>query len=402
MTPSLRVALLHPSEFAQYGGDAYVMRWRHAVNRAGVDVLTPLVGQKPIRSLSEARKWVRERDWAGVDVVHAELLPGASSAFHVLMALSELPGRPALSATPHAPGVVCWRLLSWRLRFFMWCGLATPVSLKGWGAWWPGLTMKLAEKRLAARLDGLVAHTPAMAEMMMRGLRLPANKIHVIPYGGVTLPVVPLPDDSALRLLYVCTSSDVDDLRALLDSAGRVIRLRPEHAGRLRLTLAGAYADSAQGVDKLVRMIAECGMAGLVELHPDVLPSEMPSLIQRHHCLIVPPPRSGRAGVSCVLGGVIGALVWALGAGRGAIVSPEAVSAGQMPPGAGAIASSIARGEGLSKEIEALLLDPEVLLALSKAAAATAPLHEWERVGYAFYGHFQWLSSRRVRGCAYA
>ncbi len=396
LIPSLRVALLHPSEFAQYGGDAYVMHWRHSVNRASVEVLTPLVGQKPIRSLGEARRWVRERDWAGVDVVHAELLPGSSSAFHVLMALSELPRRPALSATPHAPGAICWHLFSWRLRLFAWCGLATPAASKGGLAWWPGLTMKLAEKKLAKRLDGLVAHTPSLAEMLMRRLNVPAGKIHVIPYGAVTMPTTPLPDDSMLSVLHVSASSDADDLRGLLSVFAKLKKLRPEHVGRLSLTLAGAYAESAQGVDELVRLIGRSGLSGLVKLHPEVSPSEMPALIQRHHCVVVLPPRPRKIGVSGVLVGVVSAFVWALGVGRGGIVSNEAIPAGQLPSGAGVIPQAGGGGEGLYKVLESLLLEPDVVRAWSKAAASAAPIHDWERIGHAFYGHFRRLSERRA------
>lgn len=396
MIPSLRVALLHPSEFAQYGGEAYIMHWRHAVNRASIEVLTPLVGQKPISSLKEARRWVRERDWAGVDVVHAELLPGASSAFHVLMALSELPGRPALSATPHAPGVLQWRFRAWRLTLLDSCGLAAHPLHRRWGALLAGLTMKRSEKRLARRLDGIVAHTPALAELLLRRLNVPASRIHVIPYGAVTMPTAPLPDDSTLRVLHVSARSGADDLQGLFSAVAQVVKLRPEQVGRLRLTLAGAYAESAQGVDELISLIGESGLNGLVELHPDVPPSEMPALIQRHHCVVVPGPKPGLAGVSWVFTGVVGALTCAIGVGRGGVVSADVMCNGQLPPGVGAISTLDGRRRGLSNVLESLLVDPGVSSAWSKAAASVAPLHDWERIGYAFYGHFRQLNERRT------
>lgn len=393
----MRVALLHPLHCTQFGGDGYLQQWRQAVNRAGVDVLTPLQGQRPIATLAEARSWVRERDWSKVDVVHAELLPGASSAYFVLMALAELPARPALSATPHVLSGLVWQVLSWRIRLWSRGGLAP--SLDAASSLLSCLrqpALPWQERRLARRLDGLVAHTPLMAQELVRSMRLPASKIHVIPYGTATMSFAPLPDDAVLRLLYVGAGSADDDLRCLLDAIAAVLKARPEQLGRLRLTLVGAYAETVGAVDDLMRWVKDRDLSGLVDMLPDVSPDEVPSLIQRHHLLVLPGGAPSKFGLASVVTRVRAPLAWAMGGGRGAIVSGGAMLAEQLPPGAGVLVEP-GRSAPLAAALENLLLSPEPLSSWSRAAAVAAPLSDWERIGHAFYGHFQSLGERRAK-----
>ena len=84
----MRLALLSPLPPEQTGIADYAAHCRAALNQAGVDVLTPLQGQRPITSLATAKAWVAERDWRRIDVVHAELGGGRHSEFLTLCALA--------------------------------------------------------------------------------------------------------------------------------------------------------------------------------------------------------------------------------------------------------------------------------------------------------------------------
>ena len=99
----MRLALLSPLPPDPSRLAHHAAQFRRALNLGGIDVLTPLVGQRPLESLEAARAWVAERDWRGVDVVHAELAPGQRTVYWVLQALARLPHGPALTATVHAP-----------------------------------------------------------------------------------------------------------------------------------------------------------------------------------------------------------------------------------------------------------------------------------------------------------
>ena len=69
----MRVALLSPLPPERTGIADYAAHWMQALRAAGVEVICPLQGQVMPRSLDAARAWVAERQWSGVDVVHAEL-----------------------------------------------------------------------------------------------------------------------------------------------------------------------------------------------------------------------------------------------------------------------------------------------------------------------------------------
>ena len=95
----MRVALLSPLPPERTGIADYAAHWMQALRAAGVEVICPLQGQVMPRSLDAARAWVAERQWSGVDVVHAELGGGRDGEFFVMSALAELADRPALSVT---------------------------------------------------------------------------------------------------------------------------------------------------------------------------------------------------------------------------------------------------------------------------------------------------------------
>ena len=157
----MRVVLLSPFPPEQSALAEYAGRLKPALNQAGVEVLTPMAGQRPLQSLDDARDWVAARDWRRVDVVHAELAQGRASEFLVLQALASMRQRPALSATAHAPDRLIWR--------------ATRASaLSRGGRPLPGASMLAdpwvvaAERKLARQLDGLVCLSQTGAQALAR------------------------------------------------------------------------------------------------------------------------------------------------------------------------------------------------------------------------------------------
>lgn len=58
----MRLALLSPLPPEQTGIADYAAHCRAALNHAGIDVLTPLQGQRPIACLTAANAWVAECD----------------------------------------------------------------------------------------------------------------------------------------------------------------------------------------------------------------------------------------------------------------------------------------------------------------------------------------------------
>lgn len=159
----MRLALLSPLPPEQNGIADYAAHFRTSLNQAGVDVLTPLAGQRPIDSLAAARAWVAERDWRRVDVVHAELGGGRQSEFLTLCALASLPNRPALSATVHDPERLIWKPINrvWTMVNGM---SAMPRPAKQAVALLSDPATLMAERKLARQLDGLVTLTQTGAD----------------------------------------------------------------------------------------------------------------------------------------------------------------------------------------------------------------------------------------------
>src|SRR3989344_4423846 len=237
----IRVVLLSPLPPERTGIADYAAHWRRAVNGAGAGAPPPRRARRPTRSRRGPRRWVSERDWSRVDVVHAELGGGRHGEFFVLAALSELRDRPALSATAHDPERLVWRPVA------RW-GRALDGS-RVLPAWFSKLTAALGEphtpvcgRRLAKRLDGLVTLTRTGAQALSKRMRLVPERVSVIPHGVLSLPAAPLPDATGLRVLYFGYIYSGKGIEDLVDAGGRVVRQPPDHAGRIRLTIAGGTA----------------------------------------------------------------------------------------------------------------------------------------------------------------
>ncbi len=403
----MRLALLAPLPPDKTGLAEYATQWRRAVNAAGVEVLTPLQGQRPILSLGDAQRWVAERDWSKVDVVHAELGSDRHGEFFVLSALALLPNRPALSATVHDPERIVWRPVS-----ALWRALDNA-------AWLPSLVSKAlaklvdphtlwAERALARQLDGLVALTHTGAQRLARRMKVPVAKVRVIPPGMPELSSQPLPDLQSLRLLYFGFIYGGKGIEDLVDALGLLLKQQPELAGQVRLTIAGgappeiARAESARYVDVLRQRIEAKGLSGQVDWEFDIDEHDISSLIQRHHLVVLPYCDPRKLSLMGQMRGASGALTWAIAAGRGAITSNARAFAEEISHGNGV---SYPQGQvgALSEAIAAVLKDPDQVKHWAKAAAALGEQRLWSHTGQAFVHYFEALNPwapRSTRGPA--
>ncbi|MGH6647874.1 glycosyltransferase [Aquabacterium sp.] len=391
----MRLALLSPLPPEQTGIADYAAHWRRAVNAAGVEVLTPLQGQRPIQSREDAERWVAERDWSKVDVVHAELGGGRHGEFFVLSALAALPNRPALSATIHDPERIVWRPVS-----ALWRALDEAP-------WVPGLVSKVlavlidphtlwAERALAKRLDGLVALTNTGAQRLAKRMKVPVAKVRVIPHGTQTLSAQPLPELSPLRLLYFGFIYSGKGIEDLVDALGALRKQEPELAGQVRLTIAGGTApDIAFGaggsyLDGLRQRVESQGLSEQVGWEFDIDEHDIAGLIQRHHLMVLPYRESRKLSLMGQMRGTSGALSWAIAAGRGAITSDARAFAEEISHGNG-VAYPQGQVAALTEAIGAVLKEPEKVKQWAKAASFLNEQRLWSRTGQAFVHYFETL-----------
>lgn len=292
----MRLALLSPLPPDPSALAHHAAQFRRALNLGGIDVLTPLVGQRPLDNLRAARAWVAERDWRGVDVVHAELAPGQHTVYWVMQALASLPSGPALTATVHAPpGLLAQPLVA------PLAGLYHASWLPDWmrqaGAGLAAPITRYNDRRLARRLSGvLCAHElgDAGVAQLARRLGLPRERIAVLPLGRHDAPARPLPP---LPHKWLCMSGPGQALRPLQDLVTALTALQDRAEGERpdwQLTFAGPTAAScfkAPRHDPLSRLQADPRVRALGDriawqLDPD--PQDLPALVAAHHMLIQP------------------------------------------------------------------------------------------------------------------
>ncbi|MBI3384434.1 MAG: glycosyltransferase [Aquabacterium sp.] len=400
----MRLALLSPLPPEQNGIADYAAHFRTSLNQAGVDVLTPLAGQRPIDSLAAARAWVAERDWRRVDVVHAELGGGRQSEFLTLCALASLPNRPALSATVHDPERLIWKPINrvWTMVNGM---SAMPRPAKQAVALLSDPATLMAERKLARQLDGLVTLTQTGAGRLVKRMKLPVDRVSVISHGALTLPHKPLPPLDPIRLLYFGFIYSGKGIEDLIDAVGKVKAQQPELASRLRLTIAGGtspdIAFGAQGsyLDQLRARVERRGLTPQVDWELDVDERDIPYLIQRHHLMVLPYRESRKLALLGQMRGTSGSLAWAIACGRGAITSDARAFAEEISHGNG---SSYRQGDvaALAAQIEGVLNKPEILSQWADRASALAQERAWPMTGQRFVGHFQRAMARapRARG----
>jgi glycosyltransferase involved in cell wall biosynthesis len=389
----MRLALLSPLPPEHTRIADYAAHFRASLNQAGVDVLTPLAGQRPIDTLAAARAWVAERDWRRVDVVHAELGRGRHSEFLTLCALAALPDRPALSATVHDPDRLIWGPVNkvWALVN----GLsALPHPAKQAVALLSDPATLMAERKLARQLDGLVTLTQTGADRLIKRMSLPADRVSVIAHGARNVPAKPLPSMDTIRLLYlgaICAGKGIEDL---IDALGQVKAKQPELASRLRLSIVGGsppklpLGTHGGYLDQLRGHLQRRGLSAQIEWEPDVDERDIAALVQRHHLMVLPYRESRQLALLGQMHGTSAALAWAVACGRGAITSDTRAFAEEISHGNGA---SYKQGDvnALATLIEGVLLKPEILPQWADCASTLAHVRAWRLTGQRFVGHFQ-------------
>lgn len=389
----MRLALLSPLPPEQTGIADYAAHFRQAINQAGIEVLTPLAGQRPLDSMAAAQAWVAERDWGRIDLVHAELGGGRHSEFLAMQALARLPNRPALSATIHDPERIVWRPVN---RLWSWLesvrGIPRPVRqilavlCDPYTLW--------TERQLARQLDGLVTLTDTGATRLAARMRIAKSTISVIPHGTLPIPPVELPVISPVRLLYFGFIYSGKGIEDLVDALGRLCTAQPELAAQVRLTIAGgtapdiAYGAKGSYLDGLRARVAACGLTDQVDWELDVDARDIPALIQRHHVMVLPYRESRKLGLLGQMRGTSGALAWAIACGRGAITSDARAFAEEISQGNG---TSYPQGDvqALTERLRELLTDPTQARVWASRAQAVAGQRVWCQTGQRFLNHFE-------------
>jgi glycosyltransferase involved in cell wall biosynthesis len=366
---------------------------RTALNQAGVEVLTPLAGQRPLDTLAAAQAWVAERDWRRIDVVHAELGGGRHSEFLALCALARLPKHPALSATIHDPERIVWRPVS-----RLWAGLErtpfVPRLARQAVALLSDPHTLWAERRLARKLDGLVALTDMGASRLATRMRLEPSRVSVIPHGTLNIPPATLPPLSPVRLLYFGFIYSGKGIEDLIDALGQVRAEHPERADQLRLTIAGgtapdiAFGTQGSYLDSLRARAEALGLADHIDWVLDVDERDIAALVQRHHVMVLPYRESRKLSLMGQMRGTSGALAWAIGCGRGAITSDARAFAEEIKQGNG-VAYPQGDVAALAAHLTSLLDQPALITEWAQRAADVGRQRVWSQTGQAFAQHFE-------------
>lgn len=392
----MRLALLSPlppetSRLAQHAA-----QFRRVLNHAGIDVLTPLVGQRPLHSLDQAKAWVAERDWRGVDVVHAELAPGQRTVYWIMQALARLPDGPVLSATVHEPPSFLAEPIhapfTWLYRS-KW----VPRWLRHTASWLASPFTMMADRKLAKRLSGLICASDAEALRLSQRLGIPKERITVAPPG---LPVCGKQPMQPMPLKILCLSGPGQSNKALRDALvalSEASLTNAENAPWWQITFAGATAASCidpPDTDPLASLkldpVAGSVAPERIQWALDLASEELVDLMVDHHVLLM--PESDRP--------------WGLSAGEPGHTSPQAARA--LAVGVGRpiwIASKTGQSETIAHGNGAAYLarDPSSLGALFKAALHEdtqwiawtnraqnlAEQLEWPILGQRYVGFFQ-------------
>lgn len=335
----MQIALLAPLPPEQNGIADYAGHLKQALEGLGVRVRTPLqgVGNDP----EAARQRVADADWAGIDLVHAEIGGGRLAEFHALRTLRELYPQLPLTATVHDPERLVWRRhrLPWPLSLA--ASLRSPL---------PEIATVLAdplclreERQLARQMTRLVTLTQMGNRCLQHRMGLQPAQMAVIPHGNLPIAPLPLPALHPLKLLYFGFIYRGKGIEDLLEALAQLFVEKPQLRARVRLTLAGgsepemAFGPSGSYLDQLRQRIRELGLTDLIGWHLDLPAADIPQVIQAHHVMVLPYRESSKLKILGKLRGTSGALSWATACGRGVITSDARSFAEEVSHGNGEI-----------------------------------------------------------------
>jgi glycosyltransferase involved in cell wall biosynthesis len=335
----MQIALLAPLPPEQNGIADYAGHLKQALEEVGVRVRTPLqgVGNDP----EAARQRVADTDWAGIDLVHAEIGGGRLAEFHALRALRERYPQLPLTATVHDPERLVWRrhTLPWPLS--MAASLRSPL---------PEIATVLAdplclreERQLARHMTRLVTLTHIGNRSLQQRMGLQQAQMAVIPHGNLPITPLPLPALQPLKLLYFGFIYRGKGIEDLLEALAQLFIEKPALRARVRLTLAGgsepemAFGPSSNYLQQLRQRIRELGLTDLINWQLDLPAVDIPQMIQAHHVMVLPYRESSKLKILGKLRGTSGALSWATACGRGVITSDARSFAEEVSHGNGEI-----------------------------------------------------------------
>ncbi|HEX8595889.1 MAG TPA: glycosyltransferase [Pseudomonas sp.] len=386
----MHIALLAPLPPEQNGIADYAGHLKHALEKHGVEVSTPLagVGNDPDRALQR----VAQLDWQGCDVVHGEIGGGRLAEFHALRALRKrFPGLP-LTATVHDPERLVWRRarLPWPLSLVS--SLRSPL---------PEFATVLAdplclyeERQLARRMTRLITLTESGSLALRRRMGLRGEQTAVIAHGNLAVPGVALPPLQPMRLLYFGFIYRGKGIEDLLDAMARLFTRQPPLRSRLRLTLAGgsepemAFGAGGSYLEQLRLRIRQLGLSDLIDWHLDLPAHDIAAVIQAHHVMVLPYRESSKLKLLGQLRGTSGALSWAVACGRGVITSDARSFAEEVSHGNGMI---YPQGDvaALSTALGELCMRPERVVGWAEQARVMGEQREWSLTAGRFIDVFR-------------
>jgi len=386
----MQIALLAPLPPEQNGIADYAGHLKQALEEVGVRVRTPLqgVGNDP----EAARQRVADADWAGIDLVHAEIGGGRLAEFHALRALRERFPQLPLTATVHDPERLVWRrhTLPWPLS--MAASLRSPL---------PEIATVLAdplclreERQLARHMTRLVTLTHIGNRSLQQRMGLQQAQMAVIPHGNLPITPLPLPALQPLKLLYFGFIYRGKGIEDLLEALAQLFIEKPALRARVRLTLAGgsepemAFGPSGSYLQQLRQRIRELGLTDLINWQLDLPAVDIPQMIQAHHVMVLPYRESSKLKILGKLRGTSGALSWATACGRGVITSDARSFAEEVSHGNGEIYPQ-GNVPALTAALSRLCEQPQMAQTWADRASTLGRERVWSLTAQRFQSLFQ-------------
>lgn len=386
----MHIALLAPLAPEQNGIADYAGHLKAALLSQGVEVSTPLagIGNDPERALQR----VASTDWRGIDLVHAELGGGRLAEFHALRALRERFPTLPLTATVHDPERLVWRRarLPWPLSLAS--RLPSPL---------PQMATVLAdplclyeERQLARSLTRLVTLTQSGNDCLKQRMGLRNEQMVVIAHGNLLIPPAPLPDLNPLKLLYFGFIYRGKGIEDLLEALAMTFMHKPELKQQLTLTLAGgsepemAFESGGSYLHLLRQRIEQLGLENSIAWRLDLPASDIATVIQEHHVMVLPYRESSKLKLLGQLRGTSGALSWAAACGRGVITSDARSFAEEVDHGNGVIYPQ-GNVAALAAELGHLCADPLMAVRWAEHAQQIGQERVWSETAERFHQMFK-------------